>query len=120
MDDQPPSCRLHRSLLVQPSVADDSVRLRSGLCSVIRARHSKRLRTWLREFWRDRLNVDPSAKTDTMLLSVKTVAAALSVPLSAMYEMIRAGKIDHVQVEACRYVSRRQLERFIESNAYAG
>jgi excisionase family DNA binding protein len=56
----------------------------------------------------------------TYLLSIKQAAAYLGVSLSMLYEAVRSGDIAHVSVGSRRYVSRDQINDFIESNTLRG
>ena len=55
-----------------------------------------------------------------MTLSVKGVAAKLSVSQASFYERVRSGKIEHVRVGRRILISRGALEKFIEMNTRVG
>ncbi len=61
-----------------------------------------------------------SGRSEAMTLSVKGVAAKLSVSQASFYERVRSGKIEHVRVGRRILISRGALEKFIEMNTRVG
>lgn len=57
---------------------------------------------------------------DTFLLSIKAAAKYLGLSYNTLYELVNRGEISHVKIGSRRYVSRDQLNTFIEANTYTG
>jgi excisionase family DNA binding protein len=56
----------------------------------------------------------------TYLLSIKQVASYLGVSRSMLYEAVRSGDIAHVSIGSRRYISRDQINEFVEANSRHG
>ena len=57
---------------------------------------------------------------ESFLLSVKTASRHLGLGTSVLYELINHGEIAHVQIGSRRYISRDQINAFIEANSHTG
>jgi excisionase family DNA binding protein len=68
----------------------------------------------------DMTNKQIGAAGDTYLLSVKQAAGYLGVSISMLYEAVRSGEIEHVSVGSRRYISRDQINKFMEANSKQG
>ncbi len=62
----------------------------------------------------------PVSKDGSLLLSVKAAASHLGLTTSVLYELINRGEIAHVMIGSRRYVSRDQINAFIEANTHTG
>jgi excisionase family DNA binding protein len=67
----------------------------------------------------DRVPAQVSAE-GSFLLSVKAASRHLSLSTSVLYELIKRGEIAHVTVRSRRYISRDQINAFIEANTHTG
>ncbi len=56
----------------------------------------------------------------SFLLSVKAAAKHLGISYGMLYELINRGEIAHVVIGSRRYISREQLNAFIEANTHTG
>jgi excisionase family DNA binding protein len=56
----------------------------------------------------------------SLLLSVKAASRHLGVSTSVLYELINRGEIAHVMIRSRRYISRDQINAFIEANTHTG
>jgi excisionase family DNA binding protein len=56
----------------------------------------------------------------SLLLSVKAASRHLGLTRSVLYELINRGEISHVLIGSRRYISRDQINAFIEANTHTG
>ena len=57
---------------------------------------------------------------ESFLLSVKAASRHRGLGTSVLYELINRGEIAHVQIGSRRYISRDQINAFIEANSHTG
>jgi excisionase family DNA binding protein len=62
----------------------------------------------------------PLEEGGAMLLSLKQAATHLGLSYSSLWQIVRAGEIDHVEIGARRYISREALAAFIAVNTRRG
>jgi len=62
----------------------------------------------------------PVAADGSLLMSLKDAAKHLGISYNTLYTLVIEGEIDHVQIGARRYVSREQLNTFIEGHTKRG
>jgi excisionase family DNA binding protein len=62
----------------------------------------------------------PLEEGGAMLLSLKQAAAHLGLSYSSLWQLVRGGEIDHVEIGSRRYISRAALTAFIEANTRRG
>jgi excisionase family DNA binding protein len=62
----------------------------------------------------------PLEEGGAMLLSLKQAAAHLGLSYSSLWQLVRGGEIDHVEIGSRRYISRDALTAFIEANTRRG
>jgi excisionase family DNA binding protein len=60
------------------------------------------------------------SRDGSLLLSVKAASSHLGLTTSVLYELINRGEIAHVMIGSRRYVSRDQINAFIEANTHTG
>jgi excisionase family DNA binding protein len=62
----------------------------------------------------------PLEEGGTMLLPLKQAAAHLGLSYSSLWQLVRGGEIDHVEIGSRRYISREALTAFIAANTRRG
>lgn len=62
----------------------------------------------------------PLDEGGAMLLPLKQAAAHLGLSYSSLWQLVRGGEIDHVEIGSRRYISRDALKSFIEANTRRG
>jgi 7-cyano-7-deazaguanine synthase len=62
----------------------------------------------------------PESTSEGLLLSVKEVAAALSISVSGVYRLVDAGDLNRIKVRNRTLFERRELERYIAGQRVAG
>jgi excisionase family DNA binding protein len=67
----------------------------------------------------DRVPAQVSAE-GSFLLSVKAASSHLGLSTSVLYELINRGEIAYVTVRSRRYISRDEINAFIEANTHTG
>jgi excisionase family DNA binding protein len=65
--------------------------------------------------------VPPKVSTEgSLLLSVKAASRHLGLSATMLYELINRGEITYITVRSRRYISRDQINAFIEANTHTG
>jgi excisionase family DNA binding protein len=62
----------------------------------------------------------PLEEGGAMLLPLKQAAAHLGLSYSSLWQLVRGGEIDHVEIGSRRYISREALAAFIGANTRRG
>ncbi|MEU5552841.1 helix-turn-helix domain-containing protein [Micromonospora sp. NPDC047793] len=62
----------------------------------------------------------PLDEGGSALLSLKQAAAHLGISYGTLWQLVRGGEIDHVEIGSRRYISRDGLKTFIDANTRRG
>jgi excisionase family DNA binding protein len=52
---------------------------------------------------------------ESILLKPEEVAECLNIGRSKVYELMRAGRLESIQIDVCRRVSRTALQQYLDS-----
>ena len=62
----------------------------------------------------------PLGEGGTALLPLKQAAAHLGISYGTLWQLVRSGEIDHVEIGSRRFISRDGLKAFIDANTRRG